>query len=362
MNVKVRRRVKAMAGALALIFGVGAGIASARQAAGGRVDPSIHLDSTCGQFPPGGVCMRLENGKVELLHVQGNVYMIAGAGGNIAVQVGDQSVMVVNTGVARMSDTVISAIHALTDKPIFYIVATNMDEDYTGGNAKLAKVGWTMPTGSTVPDEPEGAAILAHLNVLNRMSAPAGQKAPAPEETWPTDTYDKNDWKIYNGESIYLVHVPAAHTDGDSVVLFRGSDVVSTGDLFNPMVSYPVIDDKKGGSIDGFVKGLNQLIDMLVGKENEEGGTYVIPGHGAICDRNDVVNYRDMVTVIRARIASMVEEGMTLDQVKSAKPTLDYDGLGTYGATKDMFIEAVYRDLSKTQIKKAKKPAGAGSR
>jgi glyoxylase-like metal-dependent hydrolase (beta-lactamase superfamily II) len=286
--------------------------------------------------------------------------MISGAGGNITVQVGEQSVTVVNTGLAPMSDKVIGAIHALTEKPIYTILVTSLDEDLIGGNASFSKAGWATPNSDNIPfghdvsdilalKFPSGAAIIANINVLNRMSAPTGQKSPVPSELWPTDTYDADFWRMYNSEEIYLYHPPVAHTDGDSFVLFRRSGVISTGDLFNPMVSYPVIDLEKGGGIDGFIDGLNQIIDLLVPEDAEEGGTYVIPGHGRICDRNDVVNYRDMVTILRARIADMVEQGMTLEQVKAADPTSDYDVTGHYAATKDQFIEAVYRDKSKSK-------------
>jgi glyoxylase-like metal-dependent hydrolase (beta-lactamase superfamily II) len=299
--------------------------------------------------------------------------MISGVGANVTVQIGTHDVMVVDTGVARMSHEVIAAIRALTDKPIFLIVATSMDEDHAGGNAIISQAGWASPNSDNIPlghdvsdilglKLPPGAAILAHINMLNRMSAPSGQKAPVPQEIWPTDTYSTDDWRMYNGEEVYLYHVPAAHTDGDTIVLFRRSGVVSTGDLFTPLTSYPVIDLEKGGSIDGFIAGLNQIIDLLVPEENEEGGTYVIPGHGRICDRHEVVNYRDMVTIIRGRIDAMVKEGMTLEQVKAAQPTADYDVLGHYGATKDMFIEAVYRDLSKATNRGARIATGAGER
>jgi glyoxylase-like metal-dependent hydrolase (beta-lactamase superfamily II) len=311
----------------------------------------------------------MDNGNLELLHVQGNAYMISGAGGNVTVQIGDSDVMVVDPGLAQMSDKVVAAIRALTDKPIFFIVDTSMDEDHTSGNANLSKAGWALPNGANIPFGhdvsnitglrfPPGASIISHINALDRMSAPNGQKSLAPQASWPTDVYDADDWRLYNGEEVYIYHLPAAHTDGDSVVLFRRSAVVSTGDLFTPLTSYPVIEEEKGGSIDGFIDGLNQIIEMLVPEDNEEGGTYVIPGHGRVCDRNDVVNFRDMVTIIRGRIDAMIKEGMTLEQVKAAKPTVDYDGLGGYRATKDQFIGAVYRDLSRNQ--QGKKAAVAG--
>jgi len=371
MNLTVPRCTRALEflAVLVLIAAVGRASAGQGESSPQSALPLRHQDELCRPLPPGGVCLQLDNGKVQLLHVQGNVYMLAGAGGNIAVQIGDQSVMVVDAGVADMSDKVISVIRALTDKPLFFIISTNMDDDYIGGNAKLSQAGWALPNASNIPfghdvsnltglKLPSGAAIVGHINMLDRMSAPTGQKAPVAEELWPTDTYEGDDWRLYNGESVYIYHVPA-HTDGDSVVLFRGSDVICTGDLFNPLNSYPVIDLKKGGSIDGYIDGLNQIIELMVAKENKEGGTYVIPGHGPISDRNDVVNYRDMVTVLRARIAAMVEEGKTVEQVKAANPTFDYDGLGNYGATKDMFIEAVYQDLSKPRNQQ-KSTAGGG--
>src|ERR1700690_2932090 len=186
------------------------------------------------------------------------------------------------------------------------------------------------------------------------MSAPTGKVAAFPQGLWPTDTYETENWKLYNGEGVFIYHPLNAHTDGDSYVLFRRSDVVSTGDILT-LESYPVVKAERGGSINGLVDALNQIIELLEPKENEEGATYVIPGHGRICDRNDVVNYRDMVTIIRGRIQALINKGMTLEQVKAAKPTVDYDGL--YGATAgpwttDMFVEAVYRDLGKRRFDK----------
>jgi glyoxylase-like metal-dependent hydrolase (beta-lactamase superfamily II) len=171
--------------------------------------------------------------------------------------------------------------------------------------------------------------------------------APA---SWPTDPYESADWKLYaNGEPLIIEHPAAAHSDGDSFVFFRKSDVVSTGDIFD-MTRYPVIDQRRGGTLQGILNGLNHILkDIAVAKSNEEGGTYIIPGHGRACDRNDLANYRDMLTIIRDRIQDLVKKGMTLEQVKAARPTYDYDG--GYGVdsgpwTTGMFVEAVYRELS----------------
>ena len=175
------------------------------------------------------------------------------------------------------------------------------------------------------------------------MTRAIGQEAPTPFAAWPTETFFGADKEIFfNNEAIQVLHQPAAHTDGDVVVFFRRSDVVATGDLFST-TGYPVIDRARGGSIQGVLDGLNRIIDITIPKDKEEGGTYVIPGHGRLCDEADVVEYRDMVTIIRDRIQELIRRGLTLEQVKAARPTLDYDG--RYGSS-ETFVEAVYRGLT----------------
>jgi cyclase len=286
---------------------------------------------------------------VHVLHVQGNVYMLVGAGGNITLQVGDEGVLLVDTSFEQMSDKVVAAIRSLSDKPIRYIINTHAHPDHIGGNAPIATAGATIAGGNMGVGANTGAAILAHENVLNRMTAPTGQPAPTPTAAWPTDTYATRKKELFfNGEAIEIIHQPAAHTDGDSLVFFRRSDVLSSGDLFGT-ITYPVIDLARGGNIQGIIDGLNTMLDITIPKDKQEGGTYVIPGHGRLCDEADVLEYRDMVTIIRDRILDLVKKGMTLEQVKAARPTLDYDG--RYGAssgpwTTDLFIDAVYRNLS----------------
>ena len=287
--------------------------------------------------------------EVHVLHVQGNVYMLAGAGGNITVQIGDDGVLLVDTSYEQMSPKVVAAIRTLSNKPIRYIINTHVHEDHIGGNAPIAKLGATIAGGNMGLGANTGAAIIAHENVLNRMSAPTGQQATSPSAAWPTDTYfTKKKELFFNGEAIEIIHQPSAHTDGDSIIFFRRSDVVSAGDLFLT-TAFPVIDLQRGGNIHGIVEALNHILDITIPKDKQEGGTYVIPGHGRLCDEADVLEYRDMVTIVRDRIQDMVTRGMTLEQVKAARPTLDYDG--RYGAktgswTTDMFIDAVYRNLS----------------
>lgn len=293
-----------------------------------------------------------DNVEIHVLPVQGNVYMLVGAGGNITMQVGKEGVLLVDTMYAGLSDKVIAAVQTISDKPIRYIVNTHVHGDHTGGNEKIAKAGSTITGGNVVGDigksAGEGATVIAAQEVLDRMSSKDGETPPAPSAAWPTDTYitDEKDL-FFNGEAIQILHQPNAHTDGDSLVFFRRSDVVSTGDIF-VTTSYPIIDLDRGGSYQGVLDGLNHIIDITIPADKQEGGTYVIPGHGRLCDEADVVEYRDMMTILRDRFRDMIKRGMTLEQVKATHPTNDYDPL--YGSDKgfwttDKFIEAAYKSL-----------------
>ena len=283
------------------------------------------------------------------LHVQGNVYMLVGAGGNITVQIGEDGVLLVDTGSTQATSQVVAAIRVLTDKPIRYIINTSADPDHVGGNDAIGKLGSTIAGGNVGAGAGVGAGIIAHENVLNRMSAPTGKASPYPTTAWPTDTFVTRQKELFfNGESIQTIYKPG-HTDGDSIVYFRRSDVISAGELFNTL-TFPVIDLARGGSIKGVLAGLNDMLDIAIPKAMQEGGTYIIPGRGRLTDEADLLEYRDMVTIIRDRVQDGVKRGLTLDQVKAGKPTLDYEARwgATSGAwTTDMFIEAIYKDLSK---------------
>lgn len=290
-----------------------------------------------------------DRSEIHVLHVQGNVYMLVGGGGNITVQIGDEGVLLVDTGIASSSDKILAAIRQLSNKPIRYILNTHVHSDHTGGNEAIAKTGINLGGGTNFIGN--GAVIIAHGAVYNRMAGQAGEP-PAPTGAWPTDTFFREKKDIFfNGEAVRMFHQPAAHTDGDSIVFFRRSDVISTGDIF-VTTTYPVMDLKRGGSINGIIDALNRILDLAVPGQKQEGGTMIIPGHGRLCDEADVFEYRNMVTIIRDRIEDMIQKGMTLDQVKAAGPTKDYDG--RYGAesgfwTTDMFVEAVYRSLKGNQ-------------
>jgi glyoxylase-like metal-dependent hydrolase (beta-lactamase superfamily II) len=293
-----------------------------------------------------------DNVEVHLLKAQGSVHMLVGAGGNITVQVGKEGVLLVDTQYAPLSNKILAAIRTLSSGPIRYIINTHMHPDHTGGNENLRKAGSTIAGGNVsfdIADAAQGAQIIAHINVLNRLSRSAPNRPAAPAAAWPTSTFIGDDKKLFfNDEGIHILHQPAAHTDGDSIVFFRRSDVISTGDIFTT-TNYPVIDLNAGGNIQGIIAGLNRILDLIIPVYGQEGGTLVIPGHGRLSNMGDVINYREMATIIRDRVQDMVNKGMTLEQVKAVRPTRDYDPLygGTTGFwTTDMFVEAVYKGLT----------------
>jgi len=289
---------------------------------------------------------------LEIIPVQGNVYMLASPAGNTTVQVGEQSVIVVDSGTGQETEKILASVKQLSKAPIRWVINTSFHLDHSGGNEAIAKAGMPITGRDLAPggqDQPVSAAIVAQENVLARMSAPTGSTAVLPFAAWPTETYATKRYELFNGEAVQLFHEPAAITDGDSVVFFRRSDVISTGDVFST-VSYPMIDSKSGGTISGEITALNHIIELTVPKDKQEGGTYVLPGHGRLCDEADVVEYRDMVTIIRDRIQDMVQQKMTLEQILAAKLTLDYDPRYSQPSwTGDMFVKLIYEDLTKSK-------------
>lgn len=279
--------------------------------------------------------------EIRTYHVKGDVYMLVGAGGNITVQVGSDGVLMVDSQYAPLADKILAAVAELSDGPLRYVINTHMHPDHIGGNARLRQA---------APDTPlEPFSIVGHLNALTRLVA-LEREAPdqVPEGALPLASFDTPSRDFYfNGEAVYLFHEPNAHTDGDVVVHFRGSDVISTGDVFVSS-GYPFIDIERGGSVQGVIDGLNHILFLAVPAKTQEGGTYIVPGHGRICDEADVVEYRDMVVIVAERIRNMIDRGMSLREIQRARPTLDYDTEFVNESsfvTAESFVAAVYQSL-----------------
>jgi cyclase len=290
-------------------------------------------------------------GQVGVLPVQGNVYLLNLGDVNIVAHVGLDGILLVDTGPADWSERVANTLRdRFPGRPLRYIVNTHMHADHTGGNAAIAKAFAPAAGAGGGGGGGGGGAvrIIAHENTLNRMQGTVDGEKELPQEMLPTSTFFTKKKEIYfNGEPIEILFQPDAHTDGDVMVFFRGSDVVATGDLFST-ATYPMLDEKRGATMQGHLDALNRMLDITVPRFNQQGGTMVIPGHGRLCNESDVDDYRNWMTIVRDRVQELIKNGRTLAQVKAAKPTLDFDGVFSSKTwTPDQFIEAVFRDLSK---------------
>jgi len=287
---------------------------------------------------------------IEIWPVRDNVYMLVGAGANSTVHVGDDGVVVVDTKLAGASTQLLAAIRSLSKKPIRFVIDTHVHADASGGNEAIAAAGATRTGGVVVRTIgaaiAEAAAIVAHENVLTRVSA-TGPDA-RPQHAWPSDTFygTRREFSV-NGDGVELRHFPNAHTDGDTIVYFHRADVIATGDLYSTE-SYPVIDRARGGSVQGVLAALDTIIELAIPDGDHEGGTMIVPGHGYLSDEFDVAEYRDMLTIVRDRVQDMLDRGLTPAQIQAARPTFDWDA--RYGAetgewTTAMFVDAVIASL-----------------
>jgi glyoxylase-like metal-dependent hydrolase (beta-lactamase superfamily II) len=296
------------------------------------------------------------DGEIHVLPIRDHVFLLVGDGGNIVVQTGDEGAFVVDSGEGTLSDKVIESIRKLSEKPIQFLANTSMHAAHVGGNVKLGAAGsdpslpgsffdLQSPGRATglLADPAHHATLMAHNNVAIRLQA---EKASG--DAIPADTYlEERRRKFHNGELIELFYEPNAVTDGDSIVHFRRADVIAAGDIFTT-TQYPFIDLKNGGSVQGEIQALNDILNRTGYEHDENGGTYVVPGHGYLSDEHEVVEYRDMVVIVRDRVRAMINTGASLEQVVAARVTADYDT--RYGAsagawTTRQFIEAVYNSL-----------------
>lgn len=300
------------------------------------------------------------DGHIVPWHGQGSVWLMAGEprGSNVAVQVGDQGILVVDTGVRDMAKTLAEQIAQMSqgrgDEPkiIRYVINTDGLPDHIGGNEVIRAAGSTVVAGNFAFDNPglaSGATVIASQNLLARLvQESASGSADAAQALWPTDTEDFDTYNMhFNGEAVQLFHPHNATTDGNLMVMFRRSDVLVTGDVVD-MTSWPIIDVARGGTIDGELVALNHIIDMSVPEDKEEGGTLIIPGHGRLADQSDVVYYKNDVTTVRNRVQYYKNQGKTLQQVLDIKPSWDFDerfGHDSGPWTTRQFIEAIYKTL-----------------
>ena len=331
-----------------------------------------------------------KDGQVHVLPVQGNIYMLVADGTNITASIGHDGIAVVNTGAPQMSDKILAALDQIAEtvggriapnscfgafcpgtwgwsspyfntvisspppvKTMRYVINTSAAPEHVGGNLKLAATGKVIRSGGSgfggaITAPGRRATIVSHVNVLDRLDR---STPPMPEDALPSDTYLDDFYKLseyVNGEAVILYNAPGANTDGDSLVFFRHSEVIAAGNIFST-ISYPMIEIDKGGSIQGVIDGLNHILDLAVAEYRSQGGTWIIPGRGRLSDTADVSSYRNMLTIIRDRVRDLMKKGMTLEQVKAARPTLDYDARYSSAAagtwTTDKFVEAVYKSL-----------------
>jgi len=294
---------------------------------------------------------------LETLQVRPNFFLIAGAGGNISVQVGDDGLVIVDTGAAASTAAVLAAIKRISPKPIRYVIDTGPDADHVGGNQALASDGEALFgratfTGVVQTGQKSPAPIVATEGVVLHMSTASGSRPAWPEPAWPNEAFHYPRKVMYlNGEAVEVLHQPAAHTDSDAIVFFRRSDVIVAGDVLDTRY-FPVIDVARGGTIQGEIAALNTLSELAVSSVpivTREEGTLIVSGHGRLYDQLDVVEYRDMVTIVHDRVRDLVAAGKSLAEVKAAQPAKGY--MGRYGNaggewTTDHFVEAIYRSLA----------------
>jgi glyoxylase-like metal-dependent hydrolase (beta-lactamase superfamily II) len=285
---------------------------------------------------------------LDVLEVRPSFFVIAGAGANIGVQIGEDGLVIVDAGSAAAVPGVLAAIKRLSPKPIRYVIDTGPDADHVGGNEALSSAGEKLFAGGLPGGgQPNAASTADRVAPVVAVEGVLRHLAKSPAAVWPTEVFHYARKAMYlNGEAIEMLHQPSAHTDSDLFVFFRRSDVVMAGEVLDTR-QFPVIDVARGGSIQGELAALNRLVELAVPSTpvvTREAGTIVVPGHGRLCDAYDVVEYRDMLTIIADRVRDSIKAGKSLAGVKAAQPAKGY--VGRYG-NPDALVEAVYRSLAK---------------
>jgi cyclase len=358
-------RTAANSDCASLMAGLGLGLLLAVAVAGNAdaADAPAAIGEPVNRYAPGADVYGLFNdGEIHPWHVKGKVWLLAGEPGesNVVALVGDEGVLVVDTGVKSMAPKLLEKIRQLAEqgggaqKAVRLIINTNGLADHIGGNevvragGKRIIAGEEAATANAFGDG--GAAVWAHQNVLSRLvdeTAAKGANAPT-EMQWPSDAVDQAVYGMYfTDEAVQMLHAPRSTTDGQMMVVFRQADVIVAGDVLN-MTSYPTIDVARGGTIDGELIALNKLMDMIVPDDQVSGGTTVIPGHGRLTDLGDVARYTVVITTIRNRVQFYKNQGKTLEQVLALNPSAEYDDRWSAkagpGSARD-FLTAVYNTL-----------------
>jgi len=266
--------------------------------------------------------------EIKTTKISNNFYTLEGQGGTIGVLVGPDGIFMVDSQFAPLSQKIAAAIHQISDKPIRFMVNTHVHGDHTGGNENFAKM------GATIFARDELRFRLAHPS----PGANGAPGVPAPADALPVVTYEGPVTIHMDGEEVQLIPIRRAHTDGDTLVHFVGNDVLMTGDYFRS-IQFPNIDRTNGGSLNGMIEGLGITIGMA------GPNTKIIPGHGPMVDRAAVIAHRDMILAIRSKVAALVDQGKTVEEVIAAKPTSDYDNIPNASTTSERFLRQLYAEL-----------------
>jgi glyoxylase-like metal-dependent hydrolase (beta-lactamase superfamily II) len=285
---------------------------------------AAHTALAQGQAPAAPAQPDFSAVQIKVHKVAGDFYYLEGQGGNVGVLVGDDGVLMIDDQFAPLTEKLVAAIRTISKKPIKMLVNTHVHGDHVGGNENVGKM---------------GVEIIAHDNVRARMVKGVNGAPPAPAVALPVVTYGDTVSLHFNGEDLEVAKLPPAHTDGDSYIRLPKADVIHVGDVFRT-VGYPLVDGGNGGTVKGTVAALSKIIEIA------GPSTKILPGHGVVSTREDVIAFRDLVVSLETKIGEMIKQGMTLEQVIAAKPTADLDAkLGSPDRFLTLFYNALKSEL-----------------